>query len=395
MQVFKMLWKTIFAKKNLILSYTVVFLIIFSIVANSFTPKEGSEQSYSDLQTYVAIKDHDESELSKQFVSYMKKNSEVKDIEVETQEQIKDALYYNSIAIYVEIPKGFQAAFLSDSPLSIQTQEKPDSSYNIISERMITTYLQNMKTYMKLNPERSIQEIDAQIQTMQESKDNVSFASGIGVDGTTVGMEMYFNYLFYIFSAMFILVGGTVLLRVYDQEIRKRNLLSPITQTSFNLQLGLGCISFALVYWLVFMVYLQFLIGGLFSEIGLYFMINSLSMVFVTMGITFLIANVFAGRKNNEEALNACANVLSLGSCFLCGVFLPQAMLGDAVVKISSFLPTYWYVKANEAIGAISMNGLDMTEFAKFIGIQCLFGLVFFLIAMFISKSKTSSKELA
>lgn len=48
--------------------------------------------------------------------------------------------------------------------------------------------------------------------------------------------------------------------------------------------------------------------------------------------------------------MSAAANVFSLGTCFISGVFVPQALLGKTVLTIASFTPTYWYVKSNNDI---------------------------------------------
>ena len=51
--------------------------------------------------------------------------------------------------------------------------------------------------------------------------------------------------------------------------------------------------------------------------------------------------------SENAVALNGINNVLSLGLCFLGGVFVPLEMLGNGIVSIAQFLPTYWYSRIN------------------------------------------------
>jgi ABC-2 type transport system permease protein len=48
--------------------------------------------------------------------------------------------------------------------------------------------------------------------------------------------------------------------------------------------------------------------------------------------------------------MSAAVNVVSLGTCFIGRVFVPQFLLGKTVLKIASFTPTYWYVKSNNSI---------------------------------------------
>ena len=52
--------------------------------------------------------------------------------------------------------------------------------------------------------------------------------------------------------------------------------------------------------------------------------------------------------------LSGIANILSLGMCFLCGVFVPMNIMDRNVLKVSQFLPVYWYENVNETLGSYS-----------------------------------------
>ena len=82
---------------------------------------------------------------------------------------------------------------------------------------------------------------------------------------------------------------------------------------------------------------------------GLLFLLNSFVFTFVALSISLLISNFI----NSRNAMSAAANVISLGSCFISGVFVPQEYLGDTVLSIAKFNPTYWYVKANDEIAVL------------------------------------------
>jgi ABC-2 type transport system permease protein len=43
-----------------------------------------------------------------------------------------------------------------------------------------------------------------------------------------------------------------------------------------------------------------------------------------------------------------------LGTSFISGVFVPQELLSDTVLRVASFTPNYWFVKSN-----ITISGLD------------------------------------
>ena len=76
------------------------------------------------------------------------------------------------------------------------------------------------------------------------------------------------------------------------------------------------------------------------------------------------------------------STVLSLGTSFISGVMVPQEVLGENVLKIAKFFPTYYFVKINE----MTVNSfLDM----KYeISMQLLFAIVFLLMGLYFNKVK-------
>ena len=81
-------------------------------------------------------------------------------------------------------------------------------------------------------------------------------------------------------------------------------------------------------------------------------------------------------------------NLLGLGMAFLGGVFVPQNMLSDEVLAVARFLPTYWYVRANNMLAGFSTEIFDMHLYWNAIGIQLLFALTAFALTLVASKLK-------
>ncbi len=74
--------------------------------------------------------------------------------------------------------------------------------------------------------------------------------------------------------------------------------------------------------------------------------------------------------------------MVSLGTAFISGVFVPQELLGEKVLAMAKFFPVYYYVKINNmrVVSAIDMSyGLRM---------QLLFGAVFLLAGLCFSRVK-------
>ena len=92
---------------------------------------------------------------------------------------------------------------------------------------------------------------------------------------------------------------------------------------------------------------------------------------------------------NNTNALNGIVNTVSLGMCFLCGVFVPLDVLNKGVITVAQFLPVYWYEKANDTLAEFgNITGGVRTEVLQAVGIQLVFAAAILCIAMAVSKKK-------
>jgi ABC-2 type transport system permease protein len=87
--------------------------------------------------------------------------------------------------------------------------------------------------------------------------------------------------------------------------------------------------------------------------------------------------------------MSAVANVFALGTSFISGVFVEQVYLGDTVLSIASFTPTYWYVKANNAItSASSLSGSTLTDILTWIALVLGFGIAILGVTLVLLKNR-------
>ena len=120
----------------------------------------------------------------------------------------------------------------------------------------------------------------------------------------------------------------------------------------------------------------------------LLFMLNSLMFMGVSAGISFLAGLLVT----NDDALQGVVNVVSLGSAFLGGVFVPLEFMSKQVLTVSRFLPTYWYIRSNKLIDQLDV--FDMSHIwpaMQGILIQAGFALALFAAAMLVSKQKRTA----
>ena len=112
-------------------------------------------------------------------------------------------------------------------------------------------------------------------------------------------------------------------------------------------------------------------------------MLNS----FVFLLIAAAIAILIAAFSPSDTGVNVIANVLGLGMSFFCGIFVPQAYLGDGVLMVARFLPAYWYVKINNMLVGSSGEAFSLARYWQYLGIELLFVLVLFLAAAAVRKT--------
>ena len=109
-----------------------------------------------------------------------------------------------------------------------------------------------------------------------------------------------------------------------------------------------------------------------------------------TIMLGALAAAFFVGSMaRTDAAVNGMANVLSLGFCFLGGIFVPLEMLTGVVRRIGQFFPTYWYAQ-NISILSFNETLTESLKTALFqgMGIQILFALACVAVALAIGRAK-------
>ena len=142
-----------------------------------------------------------------------------------------------------------------------------------------------------------------------------------------------------------------------------------------KIQLITANLLFAVFAWVIsvfFCVVINF--KEAFNLNTVYLILNSFVFTICGMSLSFLIGNLI----NNRDALPSVSNVVTLGLSFISGVFVPQNLLGENVLKAASFMPTYWYVKANNLIAELERFGIgQLKPIFNMMLIQLAFALAF------------------
>ena len=146
-----------------------------------------------------------------------------------------------------------------------------------------------------------------------------------------------------------------------------------------------------MVIWFI-LVLASFIMYGsyMFTTKGILFIINSLIFAVVSLSIGYLTGNAI----KNKNVMSAVTNVVVLGTSFISGVFVPQALLGDTVKAIASFTPNYWYVKSNNTIaGMVNVNMENLSPIFVNMLIMMGFAAVMLVMTMFVVRRNRMSNS--
>lgn len=387
MPVFKLCMKII--KKNLpsMMIYVVVFLSISVVFAANATKSQPT--SFSPQKASVAFISEESSPLIDGFKQELSKNADYVTIPDET-EKLQDALFFRNVTYILRIPKGFTEAFLRGENVQIQKTIVPNSISNAYIDISINQYFNAARLYVKNVKGITQEELVQHLKTDLASDVPVELKRAQAQADTHSDFSMYyFNYLSYALSSVLILGISSVMLVFNNKDLSRRNFCSPISAGQVNFHFILANLIFTLSCWAI-MVGTGILINLRNSLNGNlpYFLLNSLVFTLCASSISFLIGNVL----KNRNAISAVCNVVTLGPCFISGVFVPQEFLSDSVLKIAGFTPTYWYVKANNLIGSLtSMNASNFQQLFYYILIEFGFALAFFAVSLAVGKRKRMS----
>lgn len=388
MQVFKLCLKIIKKNLPLMLMYVGIFLAVSMIIASANSQRGEPTSAFRASKTSMAFIAEEDTPITRGLRTELAKVASFVDLD-DSEEAVKDALFFRKIYYVLRIPKGFTADFLARKDPKLQTTLVPGTIPAVYLDMAVDNYLNTARLYVA-----SLESIDVESIAEAVAKDlsltaEVKFSVPEGSASEENASVYFFNYLAYSLLSVLILGISSVMIVLKDAEIQKRHHASPITRDSLTSQMFGAMALFTVATWSI-MVAACFLLNfkNNLNANFLLFMLNSFVFALASTGISFLIANLITGRN----AISAVNNIVTMGSCFLGGVFVPQAMLGPTVLQFARLLPTYWYVKANTVIGSLSSFSSSYTgEVYRSMAIVAAFGVATFGASILLGRRRIQS----
>lgn len=378
MTVFNTFWKVINKYKGTIILFTVMLIAFGGINTTS----NNSTIDFTNSKPDILIVNNDgNNSLTKNLISYLKKNTNVKDVK-NTEDARNDALFYREVNYIIYIPKNYQEDVLSGALPEIDIKTVGDYTSSL-AEMLLTRYLKIQSIYAKntSNEQELVKAINKNLSKTSE----VTITSKVDTSKTS-SVSRYFNFASYSTMFIIIFVICMVLSSFHEKTIKKRTIISSMNYKTHNKYLLRASFIYSVIVWFLFMLLGTILFSNtILSLRGLVYALNLFIFTFTSLTLALLLSTLI----DNKDAVNGIVNVISLGSAFLCGAFIPTEWLPDAVIKISRIFPTYWYVNSNDLL--TNLQTINMTSLNQVIInmiVMLIFSLIFIIINNLVSKKK-------
>ena len=377
MTVFKCYMKILKQNLGLVFLYLGIFFSV-SIVLQMAAGK-GEDSLYQTTSIDLGVVNLDDSLLSSGFVDYLSQIHHVTIMENDP-ETLQENLFYRNVEYIIQIPADFYKTCIQNGE-SLKVTKVPGSYSSYYVDQQISSYLDTLRTYLAagFSQEEAISALKSQVH------EPVTRLSSNSVSTDKTPLIYYFRYIPFLFLGALCYTMGYILMAFKKGDIQKRMAASAISFRRQTLEglLAMGMIGAGLWVLGILGAVLIYRKSFLDSPMIPYYLLNTLLMLIVALSLSYLIGMFI----NNSDLLSGAANIVSLSLCFLCGVFVPMDVMDKSVLKVSQFLPVYWYEQVNEILSShISLSSQLQKKVWMGMGIELLFTVVFVFLIMVVSK---------
>ena len=365
MTIFKTYWKIVKKNIGIIILYTVMLLVFGTM--NLKANKNSFE--FISSKPDIIIVNNSSGIITDNLLSYLKTNANVKNITDEND--IDDAVFFRDANYVIYIPKEFENKIENGKEFNIDI--KTTNSYDsYIASELLNKYLDVFSKYMNLYNDKilAIQKLDNTL----NKKASVVIENKTNLNSKT---SLFYNFSSYSIMAIVIYIICLVLSSFNDEKISKRTSVSGMNYKTFNNYLYMSSFTFTFIIFIVYLI-LSFLIlkSSILNINGILYSLNMFIFFIVSFTMAILISNLV----KSKGAISGVVNVISLGSAFLCGAFIPVKYMPSFALKIAHIFPTFYFIDNNEYIASLQNFDKASYEFVLKNFIIMIIFIIFFLI---------------
>lgn len=364
------------------LMYIVIFAVLALGIQRAYL-STGVNEGFSSMKLKVAVIDREGGILADMLRQRMAQDQKLVEIADDSQ-VIQEELYYSNVEYVMIVPEDAEEK-LRRGETAVQNISVPGTVAAYYVEAQVNNLLNQLRVWLAAG--FSMEEACARTLALGGTKAEVTLKDVNGNAGMREDYNYYFAYMPYAFLGSSIMTIGVIIMEFKKRGIRQRIQSSAVPFWKQNLaMMGTFLLIGGLIWGICLVLQCIFYQGGVFtsSNADLY-LLNSILCIFNALSLGFLTGSLIG----SPTALSGMNNVISLGLCFLGGVFVPLEMLGEGVQKVASFLPTYWYSIINGMLGDYTTLSAQMqSTIRKGFLIQFLFAAACIGITLMIRKKQ-------
>ncbi|MCR5676986.1 MAG: ABC transporter permease [Agathobacter sp.] len=374
-------FKTFFqiAKKHIgtCFIYVIIFLILMVVMTN--INKGSSTSKFEAKSVKFTVIDEDDTVASHALTDYLATKHKYISFKGQDISKIQDNMYYEEISYVLTIPKGYEEELKNGNFKNLVTHSmRTDSAAGYFFNQDVDSYFRALSVYQASS--ESLDDSLSKAASVME-KVNANEVEMITFEKTNNGNSpsgYFFQYFAYILISVLLLSMSPILMTFHNRDLAARISCSYLKPRRKAAGIGLGAICYSILVWLIILIAGGF--GGMYryDPIETIALMTANSFVYLIVIVTMTLC--IASFSLSEHALQLIANVIGLGSSFLCGVFVPQWMLAENVTRISRFFPAYWFIRNNNILAGFNGEAFNPDEYLLNLGVQLLFALAFMAI---------------
>lgn len=369
-------------KKNI--GLILMYLAIFTGITFMFQMVLGNDPitNYKAVSVKIALVDEDGGSLAGELKSYLEQCHQVTVTEND-RARLQEDLFYRNIEYIIRIPEHFFETCITDGQ-QLEVTKVPGSYTAFYVDQQLNSFLNDARVYYSAGFTQ--EETAAALHELKPVQVDLLDTGGTVEEMPAYGF--YFQYIPYLFLSVLCYVMGNVISAFQRGDLPKRMSASAVSARRQSLEGLLAAATMAAILWTVSIAGAFAFYGKRLMECkGLpYYLLNSLMMVLTALAISYLVGMMVRG-KSAANTLSGIVNVLSLGMCFLCGVFVPLEMMNKGVKTVAQFLPVYWYETVNDLVVEFgNVTGEVRRTVFQGLGMQLVFVVALVCVVLVIGK---------
>ena len=380
MSVFKLALKIIAKNVPALAVYLLIFIVLTVIIVGSSGERD---EGFAQVKINLALRAGEETPLLaglKQELAEI-----VRFVELPAgMTAVQDALFFGRVSYVLEIPVGFSRAFMEGKILPLKKYSRPFERAARYADMTVEQYFRLAALYRDNLPGLEQEELARLVADSLAREARVRHHEGMKSVHPLAYARIYFNFMGYsLFNVL--IFGICILLLTFNQhDIRLRNACGPLSLRSLNTQIFSAALLFSFICWLLMSAVCLLLQAEPLPNHNLVlFLVNGLVFTAWAACVAYFLGQL----AKNRDTVSSMATVITLAASFLSGVFVPQEFLGAGLLRFAQFLPTYWYVRANNQIAEVTRLSLD-GPLLQSLAMQLAFGLAFLSLALAIAKNR-------